>query len=64
MALDEKIPQENRLAPYRLEGEKYEDYKLRRKLAKQAIKQYLRGTVVWNSSVQGTYIKNKEIGTE
>ena len=62
MALDKKIPQENRLASYRLEGETYEEYKVRRKLAKEAIKQYLRGTVVWNSSVQGTYIRPKNKG--
>ena len=41
-----------------------EDYKLRRKLAKSAIKEYLRGRIVWRSFSFGTFVKNKNIEAE
>ena len=54
----------DRLSQSRLKGEDFEDYKLRRKLAKSAIKEYLRGRLVWKSFSFGTFVKNKNIEAE
>ena len=52
-------------APYRLEGESYEDYKIRRKAIKEATKQYLKGKMVWPSKGEfmnaGTYRKDSGV---
>jgi muconolactone delta-isomerase len=52
-------------APYRLEGESYEDYKVRRKAIKEATKRYLKGKMVWPSKGEyyslGTYRKDSGI---
>lgn len=39
----------------REENESYEDYRKRRIKSQKALKVYLKGRVLWNSSVQGTY---------
>ena len=38
----------------RLEGESFDDYRLRRKEASDRLKKYLKGYIIWNN---GTYIK-------
>ena len=46
--------------PERLDGETFEQYKLRRKLIAVSIKSYLRGRPVWRSEKNGkgvTYVK-------
>lgn len=40
----------------RIEGESFEDYKLRRRNANSALKLYLKGQYIWE---KGTYIKAK-----
>lgn len=49
------IFEKNELAPYRLEGETYEEYCNRRKRANTKVKLYLMGDIVWESKQQGTY---------
>lgn len=43
------------LKPERAENEKFSDYKIRRIAAQNHVKNVLRGSVFWNSSMQGTY---------
>ena len=44
-------------APYRLEGESYEEYKARRKAVNAIDKRRLKGKVLWHSKVLGSYKK-------
>jgi len=44
-------------APYRLEGEDFEEYKARRKMLKALQKQKLKGEKIWQSHILGTYRK-------
>lgn len=46
------------LTPGRLKDESWEAYKVRRKLADQAVKKYCRGVLFWPSEI-GTYNKRK-----
>lgn len=41
-------------------NESYEDYKVRRTQENKAVKEYLRGRLIWYSSKQGTY-RNKKL---
>lgn len=47
----------NSIKPERLDGESFEDYKLRRKINNISIKYWLRGRMFWDSSKKGTYWK-------
>jgi hypothetical protein len=46
-------------APERLEGESFEQYKMRRAMGNAQIKVNAKGRMFWNSQEQGTYIKAK-----
>lgn len=44
--------------PVRVKNETYEQYRIRRCSANYHIKDLLSGTLVWNSTIKGTYRKN------
>ena len=46
---------------YRKEDEKYDDYKQRLKEENKFVKNYLRGTNIWNASTHSTYRKPKDV---
>ena len=48
------------LRPQRSANESFEDYKIRRKAGRTLLKQYLKGDIVWQSSVQGTYVRQQQ----
>ena len=48
----------NLLKPYRFENESYEDYKKRREFTNYAVKQHLKGKLIWDSAIKGTYRKD------
>ena len=41
------------------ENETFDEYKRRRKSENLKLKLYLKGTLVWDSRLKGTYIKSK-----
>jgi hypothetical protein len=41
----------------RLEGESFDNYKARLKDEQNILKTYKRGVMIWNSKVQGTYVR-------
>jgi hypothetical protein len=43
------------LQPQRMQGESYEDYKARRTAANKAVKQALKGRLIWDSAVRGQW---------
>ena len=53
------IFEKNELAPYRLEGETYEDYCKRRKSVNIKVKMHLMGDTMWDSKQEGTFYKLK-----
>lgn len=54
-----KMPEITPNVGVRGKEEDFNTYKLRRLFENLMIKKHLRGTCIWNSKVQGTYIKNK-----
>ena len=50
---------ERNLNPKREDGESYEDYKKRQKDNNKWLKDRLRGEPLWESKLDGTYIKKK-----
>ena len=45
------------LSNKRMENESFEDYKKRRKENKKRIKWHLKGEMIWESKIDGTYTK-------
>jgi hypothetical protein len=45
----------NLLKPYRFVNESYEDYKKRREFTNYAVKQHLKGKLIWDSARIGTF---------
>jgi len=56
----EQEPSTLTIGRQRKEEETYEEYKKRRTEENEAIESHLKGKKVWDSSKQGTYIKNKQ----
>jgi hypothetical protein len=45
----------NLLKPYRFVNESFEDYKQRKKFTQYAVKEHLKGKLIWDSSKIGTF---------